>query len=202
MACILSLRLEHFRRECPHHQGLGMPSQWVAGITDALCPSGAARWEPAGASPSTARPTHPPGPPSLSPSGSWGSGPRAVQRVLCLGWKQLFSPLWKHGLCLIIKLSEAGSKGTTAQGAGDYGAVLRAAHSLSSAPNPYLSRAPENTLSPLGWAWVHLGAQGSGQRPTRAETHPVLVGLSPSSHPGLSLQPCQRGIGCERAERH
>lgn len=76
---------------------------------------GQAQWEPHPALPAPPQHCHlGAGLSFLSPSGSRGSlsGPRAVQRVLCLGWKQLFSPLWKHGLCLIIKLSEAGSKGT------------------------------------------------------------------------------------------
>lgn len=70
------------------------------------------------------------------PGGSWGAGPRSVQRVLCLDWKQLFSPLWKQGLGLIIKLSEAGSKATVARGVGITELSSATADSLSSVSNP------------------------------------------------------------------
>lgn len=41
-----------------------------------------------------------PGPQKLPPR----ARPQAAQRALCLGWKQLLSPQWEHGLCLAIKL--------------------------------------------------------------------------------------------------
>lgn len=75
------------------------------------------------------------------PGGSWGAGPRSVQRVLCLGWKQLFSPLWKHGLGLYNQAFRGWIKGHCSLGCRDYGAVLRAADNLSSAPNPCTSSA-------------------------------------------------------------
>lgn len=85
------------------------------------------------------------------PGGSWGAGPRSVQRLLCLGWKQLFSPLWKHGLGLIIKLSEAGSKGTEAWGAE---ITELSSESLTTCHRPLI-------LAPfcVGWVCVSLGVR-------------------------------------------
>lgn len=142
----------------------------------------------AAASPSTALPL-PPSPPRaglsfLSPNASWGSGPRAIQRILCLCWKQLFSPLWKHGLCLIIKPSEAGSKCTAAWVLGIMelpSEPLTTCHLLLIFT---CSKPTENTISSLGWAcvspWRGKGAGGDRRR---------TGWVSPSWHPGLRLQP-------------
>lgn len=168
----------------PPHAGSGVPLR-PRDVTNALCPSG------------TGSARHCPAPPpapragrSFPPSGSRGSGPGAVQRVLCLAWKQSSSPLWKHGPRLIIQLSEAGSKGSAVRPAGALQSASAAG--LSSGPHPCQSGAHENAPSSLGWACVDLRARGCrGDR-----------GPPPPSTQGSVYSPHQHSAGCERAGRH
>lgn len=136
---ILSSRLEQFSREPPFSE-LGH-APWTERKTSLTAFVHLPHAWPQLPLPRTALPHHPSSLPWAGvvqppPAGSWGLGPRSVQRVLCLGWKQLFSPLWKQGLGLIIKLSETGSKGTVAWGVRISELSSGTADSLSSVSNP------------------------------------------------------------------
>lgn len=97
----------------------------------------------------------------------------------------MFSPLWKHGLGLIIKLSEAGSKGTEAWGAE---IMELSSESLTTCHRP-LILAP--FLRGLGLCEPWGAQEAGGDR------------LSPPpGTQGSGYSPCQQGTGCERAERH
>lgn len=142
--------------------------------------------------PSTALPLCGQGSPSCPPEAPCWGGPQAAQSVLCLGGTQLFSPLWKHRLRLVIRLSEAGSKGrAVGAGGSELSLQLLAACHL---PHPPCPGPTEPTLLPWAGLWEpwrrrELGAQEDRVGP-------------PSWHPGLSLQACQHGTGCEPAEKN
>lgn len=97
----------------------------------------------------------------------------------------MFSPLWKHGLGLIIKLSEAGSKGTEAWGAE---ITELFSESLTTCHRP-LILAPFLRGLGLCEPWGAQEAGGDGLSP-------------PPGTQGSGYSPCQQGTGCERAVRH
>lgn len=127
-----------------------------------------------------------------APRGSLRGGPQAVQRALCLGWTQLFPPFmetWAAAGNQALGGTIKGHRGVPGPGA--VLQLLTARH----LPHPTCPEPAGHPLLPWAGPWEpRLGRKLGGAKEHRAGP--------PAWHPGLSLQACQRGTGCERAETH